>query len=48
VSGCREKFLLQVLSQQAVFIKRAKEDWLKGEVARWQEANSYENTESKN
>lgn len=44
---CRQKFVLQVLSDTAVFIKRAKEDWLKVEITQWQQAISYENAEFK-
>lgn len=46
-AACRQKFVLQVLSETAVFIKRAKEDWLKAEITQWQQAISYENAETK-
>jgi hypothetical protein len=48
-SSClrREKFVLQVLSETAVFIKRGKEEWLAAEIAAWQRANSYEATNFK-
>lgn len=39
--------MLQVLSETQVLIKRASEQWLKAEVAKWQRSNSFEATDFK-
>lgn len=43
----REKFVLQVLGETFVFIKRAREQWLVAEIAKWQRSNTYEATDFK-
>jgi hypothetical protein len=45
--SCRQKFVLQVLGETVLFIKRGREQWLLGEVDKWQRSNSYESTDFK-
>jgi hypothetical protein len=45
MSGYRDKFIVAVLSDTSLLLKKGKEDIVREKVAEWQRSNTYESTD---